>query len=515
MTTPPSAPTPTPSPPAAGAVERRTIAPGLTISRALTGLWQIADMERDGRAVDPVAAAAAMRPYVAAGLTTFDMADHYGSAEVIAGTYRALHRDRQRDGGDAPPVECLTKWVPPPGPVTREDARAAVERACARLRTERLDLLQLHAWRFSDFAWLDALAWLGELQAEGRIGHLGLTNVDTAHVRVAVASGVPIVSNQVCCSLLDPRARGRMAEYCGAHGVALLCYGTLAGGFLGERWLGAPEPAADAPLTWSQMKYRRFIDAAGGWDAYQRVLAAAARVARRLGVSVANVATRWVLEQPAVAGVIVGARLGERSHVDETRALFAFSLDAEAQAALEAAIATLTPIPGDCGDEYRRPPYLTASGDLSHHVAGFPPPFAVETGGDGRRRALSGTSWETMAGYARAVRHGSRIAVSGTTATHRGRVVGGDDAAAQAHAVIDKLEGAIESLGGTLGDVVRTRVFVRDMAEWEPVARAHGERFGAVRPANTLVQAGLVGDDYRVEIEADAEVGSATVGTPT
>jgi enamine deaminase RidA (YjgF/YER057c/UK114 family) len=111
-----------------------------------------------------------------------------------------------------------------------------------------------------------------------------------------------------------------------------------------------------------------------------------------------------------------------------------------------------------------------------------------------------------MAGYARAVRHGTRISVSGTTATLGDRVIGGRDPAAQAHFAIDKIEGALQSLGATLGDVVRTRVFVSDIKHWEPVARAHGARFGAIRPANTLVEARLVGDEYLVEIEADAEV---------
>ncbi|MCU0627359.1 MAG: Rid family hydrolase, partial [Gemmatimonadaceae bacterium] len=82
-------------------------------------------------------------------------------------------------------------------------------------------------------------------------------------------------------------------------------------------------------------------------------------------------------------------------------------------------------------------------------------------------------------------------------------------AGAQAHAVIDKLEGAITSLGGRLEDVVRTRVFVRDIADWEPVARAHGERFRDIQPANTLVEARLVGAEYLVEIEAEAVVPAA------
>jgi enamine deaminase RidA (YjgF/YER057c/UK114 family) len=120
--------------------------------------------------------------------------------------------------------------------------------------------------------------------------------------------------------------------------------------------------------------------------------------------------------------------------------------------------------------------------------------------------ALSGTSWEQIAGFARAVRRGDRIWVSGTTATHGDRPIGGADPAAQTHFVIDKIEGALNALGARLDDVVRTRVLVRNLTDWEPVARAHGERFRHILPANTLVQAGLVGDEYLVEMEAEAVV---------
>jgi enamine deaminase RidA (YjgF/YER057c/UK114 family) len=223
-------------------------------------------------------------------------------------------------------------------------------------------------------------------------------------------------------------------------------------------------------------------------------------------VSIANVATRFVMHQPGVAAVIVGARLGERSHLEDNARLMQLSLDEDDRLRLEAAIATLSPIPGDCGDEYRTPPFLTASGDLSHHLDAFPPPYEVRPGPSGTARAVSGTSWEALAGYARAVRCGRRISVSGTTATHGDRVLGGADPAAQTHAVIDRIAGALQSLGGRLDDVVRTRIYVANLAHWEAVARAHGERFRAIQPANTLVEARLVGSEYLVEIEADAEV---------
>ncbi len=483
-------------------VERCELAPGFNISRVLMGLWQVADLERHDSALDLEAAASSMAPYVEAGFTTFDMADHYGSAEIVAGLFQ-----RRRGPGKA--VQLLTKWVPEPGPVTREDVRAAVQRALDRLQTGCIDLLQFHAWNYADPRWLDCLFWLQELKEQGLIRHLGLTNFDTAHLRIVVHSGIGVVSNQVCFSLIDQRAQQRMTELCLPHGIKLLCYGTVAGGFLTERWLGKPEPAGDELVTWSQMKYKGFIDAAGGWQVFQHLLSAIAEVARRHGVSIANVACRYILEQPAVGGIIIGARLGKSEHVVDNQRLFQFSLDEASRSAIVAAMSKLLPIPGDCGDEYRQPPFLTASGDLSHHLESMPPPYAAQPASNGRSRVLSGTPWEDIAGFCRAVRIGKRICVSGTTATHGARAIGGTDPAAQLHFVIDKIEGALHSLGGRLQDVVRTRLYVRHLADWEAVARAHGERFRGIQPANTLVQAALVGDEYLVEMEAEAVVSEA------
>ncbi|MEM7356261.1 MAG: aldo/keto reductase [Acidobacteriota bacterium] len=479
------------------------LAPGLPISRILTGLWQIADMEREGRALDLDAAAAAIPAYVEAGLTTFDMADHYGSAEEIVGRARSLLK-----AGDSPQV--LTKWVPKPGPVTRNDVRAAVQTSLERLQMERLDLLQFHAWSYPDPSYLDALFYLQELQAERLIRHLGLTNFDTAHLRVVLESGIEVVSNQVCFSLLDQRAAGAMSALCLEHGIQLLAFGTLGGGLLTDRFLGRAEPIELA--TWSQMKYKRFLDVAGDWGALQNLLAVLDRVAQRHGVSIANVACRAILDQPAVGGIIVGARLSESEHIADNLRVFDLTLDDEDRREIDEALEALQPIPGDCGDEYRKPPFLTASGDLSHHLETFPEPYQPEERSDGRVRVFSGTPWEPLAGYCRAIRQGNRILVSGTTATHGDRVIGGSDPAAQTHFVIDKIEAAIVSLGGKLEDIVRTRLFIRHVDHWEPVSRAHGERFGAIQPANTLVRADLIGDEYLVEMEAEAVVGNEAQG---
>ncbi len=478
------------------AIERWDVAPGFSISRVLTGLWQIADMERGGP-IDLADAAGAMQPYVDAGFTTFDMADHYGSAEEIAGELV------RRQGADA--VELLTKWVPEPGPSSREDVRTAIELALERLCSDHIDLLQFHSWNYADPGYLDTLSHLQELKQEGLIRHLGVTNVDTPHLRILIHSGIEVVSNQVCFSLLDQRARvNGMTELCQQHGITLLAFGTLAGGFLSERWLDQPEPDWEALETWSQMKYGRFIRSAGGWERLQELLLVVNAMAERHEVSLANVASRYILDQPAVGGVILGARLGISEHRADNARLFSLRLDDTSRSEIDAAVARLDPIPGDCGDEYRRPPYLTASGDLSHHIDGLPPPYAAQRGADGRDRVLTGTVWEDLAGFSRAVRQGDRIVVSGTTATHGQRLIGGDDAEAQMHFVIDKIEGALQSLGARLDDVIRTRVYINDDDDWEAASRAHGDRFRHIRPANTLVQAGIIGAGYLVEMEAEA-----------
>jgi aryl-alcohol dehydrogenase-like predicted oxidoreductase/enamine deaminase RidA (YjgF/YER057c/UK114 family) len=482
------------------AVERWDVAPDLSISRVITGLWQIADMERGDAQLHPAATAREMEPYVEAGFTTFDMADHYGSAEEITGVFRSEH------GADS--SQFFTKWVPKPGPSSRTDVREAVATALGRLQTGSLDLLQFHAWNYADPSYLDTLLYLQELKDEGLIRYLGMTNTDTAHLRLIVNSGIEIATNQVCFSLLDQRARANgMTELCEQYGITLLAFGTVAGGFLTERWLGRREPDWDGLETWSEMKYGRFIREAGGWEALQTILRAAHRVAERHEVSIANVACRYILDQPAVGGIIIGARLGMSEHRDDNLALFGFQLDPAGRAEIAEAVDALRPIPGDCGDEYRRPPFLTATGDLSHHIDTLPAPYPATAGEDGRARVSSGTVWEDLAGFSRAVRQGNRILISGTTATHGNRAIGGSDPVSQTHFVIDKIEGALQSLGSRLQDVVRTRVYVRDESHAESIARVHGERFAGVKPANTLVRAGIVGEEYLVEIEAEAVVG--------
>ena len=400
----------------------------------------------------------------------------------------------------------LTKWVPKPGPVSRNMVKEAVHLALKRLKRPNIDLLQYHAWHYPDPSWIDALCYLKELKDEGLIKHIGVTNFDAAHLRIALTSGIPIVSNQISHSILDDRARSKeMEEVCKKFNVKLIAYGVVMGGFLTQKWLGKSEPTQESLKTWSEMKYKRFIDASGGWEGYQNILGIVDGIARDHNASIANICSKFVLDNPMVSSIIIGARLGESDHIKENTNILSIDLSDVQRKTIEEAQKSLKAIPGNCGDEYRKTPYLTASGDLSHHYKKIPKVFDQATLTKQRMSVSSGTKWESIAGYSRAIKHKNRILVSGTTATHRDMLIGSNDAAAQTYFILDKIEAAIGDLGGSLSDVVRTRIYIKNLSDWESVAKAHGEKFIGINPANTMVKAGLIGDEYLVEIEAEAE----------
>lgn len=479
--------------------DRITLAPDLNVPRALTGLWQVADLERDGTAIDIEQASDALVAYADAGFDGFDMADHYGSAELISA--RAREKLLARDGSTA--ARFFTKWCPQIHEHTPEAVRAGVQQRLDRLAVERIDLLQVHWWTFEHPGWVEMMDQLMLLKQQGLIGALGVTNVDADHLHLLLSEGYEIATNQVSFSVVDRRAAGEMASVCKQHDVKLLAYGTLSGGFLSEKWLDRDEPI-DIP-DWSKMKYKRFIDSAGGWVPFQRLLQALDTVAKRHSVSIANVATRWVVEHEAVGSVIIGARLTESQHRSDNLALFSFALTEADRNELGSAFEGMTAIPGDCGDEYRRPPFLTASGDLSHHIDKLPTIYDPVEYRPGRWRISSGSVWEEICGFSRAYRVGNRILVSGTTATYGSdRNICAGDVRGQTIFILDKIAAAIRAFGGSLDDVVRTRIYMRDAGNWEPASRVHGRYFADVLPANTLIEISDLVGGYDIEIEAEA-----------
>ncbi|KAF9763238.1 hypothetical protein IL306_003207 [Fusarium sp. DS 682] len=488
--------------------ERTTIGGSLSVPRMINGLWQLAGgHDKD---VDIAVASSGMDPLINAGLDCFDMADHYGDAELIVG-----HHNNNSDL----PLMAFTKWCPPENGVkTFENAEAAVDLALSRLNQKSIALLQYHAWDYSDDAWIHNLTHLQKMQKSGKIQHIGLTNTDSAHLQMLIDSGFNIVTNQVSCSVIDRRVEnGRMNDICLKNDVGLLCYGTLLGGFLSEKWVDQPEPEDINKLNWSLRKYLRFIWAAGGWSAYQTVLKALQSVAVKHNVPISAVATRYVLDIPSVKAVIVGTRLGANSsaYINGNLKAFTFELDDEDNQIIAKAQECLKDLPGDCGDEYRRPPYLTAAGDLSHHLTDSERSKKLLNAiAKGQRvEYSSGSKWESIDGYCRAVRVGNTIHVSGTTANSPVPGLdnmGGLSAASQTVRILDIIENALKALVSCMKDVARTRILVQDLKYTEEVSRAHGWRFACegIRPSNTLVTAHIAGESMLVEIEAWAEVGS-------
>ena len=478
----------------------------IEISRIVTGLWQVADMEKSGAALDIEGGSKAMLDYIRDGFDTFDMADHYGSSELIAGNC-IKHFNKTLFSRDYAAPTIFTKWCPKPGDMTASVVAAGVKERLDRLETTTIDLLQFHWWNYENSGYLDALTALEQCRQDRVITNLGLTNFNSDHLRVVLESGIRITTNQVSFSLLDRRAAGRMTELCLERGIKILAYGTLCGGFLTDKWVGLPEPSVSEITDWSKMKYKRFIEAFGGWEKFQVLLKMLSRIARKHGVSVANVATRWVIEQPAVGAVIVGARLGEREHRLNNLELFSFSLDSDDYEMIESGLLGSKLISRDCGDEYRQAPFLTASGDLSHHLDTIDNayPKEISPGRSSRSSVSSRTVWESIGGFARATKEGNQIFVSGTTATdHRGQKVCVASVEAQAVFILDKILAAVRALGGTEMDIVRTRIYITNPGDWETVTQVHGRYFAVSRPANTLVIVKYIVGDYPVEIEAEA-----------
>jgi aryl-alcohol dehydrogenase-like predicted oxidoreductase len=292
-------------------MEYSALRPGYRISRVIRGGWQLAgghgDVDREAAVADLVASAEA-------GITTFDCADIYTGVEELIGTARRFYADRH-GAAALKALKIHTKFVPDLAilhEVDRIYVRTIIERSLRRLGQERLDLVQFHWWDYSVPGCVDAGLWLEELREEGKIDLIGGTNFDTAHTEKLVAAGVPLASMQVQYSLLDARPENALVAAAKKHGIHLLIYGTVAGGFLGDRWLGQSEPAT--PLeNRSLTKYKLVIDDFGGWDLFQALLRALRSVADRHGTDVATIASRFMLDQPQVAAVIVGAR--SRAHL--------------------------------------------------------------------------------------------------------------------------------------------------------------------------------------------------------
>jgi aryl-alcohol dehydrogenase-like predicted oxidoreductase len=192
-------------------------------------------------------------------------------------------------------------------PLTPADVRASVHRSLRRLNKERLDLVQLQWWNLESPGWLDAVAELGRLQDEGAVSAVGVTNFPTTAVKMLLSSGVPIVSNQVQMSLIDPRAQGKIREVCEDGNIHMLGYGALAGGFLSDRWLGQPDPGMIPTIEQSfEPMYRMIIDRFGGWSWLQKLLQVLSARAVHHHTDISTIALAWTLRRSGASALLVG-----------------------------------------------------------------------------------------------------------------------------------------------------------------------------------------------------------------
>ena len=324
-------------------METFSLAPGYEISRVIRGGWQMAIGHSPTQSADPIDD---MIAFADSGVTTFDCADIYTGVEELIGQFRARYRD-VRGSEAARRIRVHTKFVPDLDLLSRiqkSDVERIIDRSLKRLNAERLDLVQFHWWDYQIPRWLETAHWLNELRMAGKISLIGGTNFDTPHMLDIIESGVPLASMQVQYSLLDRRPAKAMAVAAAPHGVWFFCYGAVAGGFLSDKWLGAPEPRGDLENR-SLVKYRLIVEEFGGWALFQRLLAVLRRVADRHGVDVATVASAVILQRDRVAAVIVGAR--NRSHLEANLAVSTIRLTGADMSEIEAVLAAGKDLPGE------------------------------------------------------------------------------------------------------------------------------------------------------------------------
>jgi aryl-alcohol dehydrogenase-like predicted oxidoreductase len=327
-------------------MEKTILAKDLEICRILNGMWQVAGGHGQ---IDSESAVSDMEKYHESGFTTWDLADIYGPAESLIGEFR-------RKVGKEEKFQALTKFVPNPGPMSNSVVTHYIEQSLKKMDTRCIDLLQFHWWDYNDASYLDALHHLSKLQNEGKIKHLGLTNFDTKRIKIMIENNFHIVSNQVQYSILDNRAEKLMVPFFEKHNTKILSYGTLLGGFFSEKYLNVDEPHRGDLTTANLQKYKNMIDTWGGWQLFQELLHVLNDISKKYHCSIANVATKFILDKPQVAGVIIGARLGIINHREDNIKTFDIKLDQKDISLIETITKKsndLFEIIGDCGDEYR------------------------------------------------------------------------------------------------------------------------------------------------------------------
>ena len=295
-------------------MKKRELVAGYEISPVIKGGWQLSSGHSLNIEIQEQAAISDMISFIKAGITTFDFGDIYtGVEELVGKTLVELSKEIGINARSS--VQLHTKYVPNETflkDFDSSDAISIVSRSLARLGVDQVDLVQLHWWRYEDRHYLAAMEALFGLKELGKIRNVGITNFDLARLEEMVNAGLKPASHQIQYSMLDRRAEQGMGQFCKENEIGILCYGTVAGGFFSEKFLGAAEPTQVE--TRSNVKYQIIIEEFGGWELFQRLLRVCKNIADSHETDIGTIASAWVLARPAVKGVIVGAR--NISHID-------------------------------------------------------------------------------------------------------------------------------------------------------------------------------------------------------
>ena len=321
-------------------VERFQLAKAYTISRVINGLWKLSEGHSLHNPLDNADILRAFYELVESGFTTFDCADIYTGAEESLGKFVAeLKKNSSYRPED---IQIHTKYVPDISLLSQLDfdyTEKIIDRSLARLNREVLDLVQFHWWDYEVPGCVETAGHLQRLKEKGKIRNVAVTNFDAQHLAEMVDAGIEIISCQTQYSVLDRRPEKSLLAYCKQNGISQLCYGTIAGGLLAEKWIGEFFP--NDPDNRSQVKYIQVIEESMGWDAYQELLRLLDQIAKKHSVQIAHVATKYVLGQAGVAATIIGTRSSR--HVASNARIFSFELADEDIKAIRALIET-TPI---------------------------------------------------------------------------------------------------------------------------------------------------------------------------
>jgi aryl-alcohol dehydrogenase-like predicted oxidoreductase len=324
-------------------MQRISLGTGYDISRVIRGGWQLSDSHSQATSNDPVGDLIA---FADAGITTFDCADIYTGVEALIGRFRTEYQ-KTRGAEAFRKIRIHTKFVPDMARlanISKNYVEHVIDSSLQRLGMEQLDIVQFHWWNYGVERWLETAGWLEELRRAGKINRIGGTNFDTSHLLAIRKAGVPMSSMQVQYSLLDRRPEKSFIDVARKEDIAVFCYGTVAGGFLGERWLGAVEP--QAPLeNRSLVKYKLIIDDFGGWAPFQELLQTLATIAQRHKTDIATIASAAILARPGVSAVIVGAR--NRSHLAANLKITDVTLNADDHRAIETVLVKSHQLAGD------------------------------------------------------------------------------------------------------------------------------------------------------------------------